>query len=1063
MLKNRFLRGLACFVLIGATAALYFGANAFSKNSVVSGSAEQADEGTASADASDTAQQEEGWDRPETEPSEEDLYGRLQVGDFEVLQGTDADTVSALEEAFAKERGHSVYSVADVNADGTDELIWQILRENKTDARVLAVFSDRLRESAELLMWNPDENLNEYYLLGTDSLLYIRQNEWYISEFHVTRVLFSLTGEEYAGDGISLYLVEDEAAYQEHVDPALQKRMSFITGAGAWYQRVPTGKTVEDAPVISKQEYDELFVQMTGVTIADISPKMAVKRQMSGTYVTGEADIYKRVRYNTPAFDVRVTYPHLMNGDKAETINRALSSRAYSLVFEEDASPAPTEGDNPPADGAAGAIESPETRLQAMQNDLSCSLTAEIVYLMLDEDEEYVSTLFVKKADADEMRLVLATFNRASGRQMQLGDVATAADVENAIQRGQCVVMRWEEAHLVRDVALSEDKAFQATEFAATCSGDATWKNIGVDEQYIYIVLHANSADEMLLRVPMWTIGVSSAGHMQLLTMHGAYPFMETILDTATQVRVRKSRGGFEIGYVSAAGSQVMMHQRGDDNPPRHDMTATESRDYFSDMYEEGMTAYQTGCLQRIRDSADTEGVEEPESDGQTLNYFAIEEGFGAAGHVFFEVDKETYRLDYSGRMSQGFPVLTTDTVWKSLTYAPAGLMTKDSLNYEQWTDLTDDTRRLVYMVAEDNGEEEPLLYVFKFNTQTRTDETGLDKEMTVLSVSPKDNPWRETLFELDTDVQTVLFRDLNLDGYPDFTIGTVREEDHTDERNFLYNPQTGAYIRGPAVLETSNTYRVYREAGFVIVTDRAYTAGTRLVRYKWNTIGAAAGTLEQVSTLTLTPQANGRLLVRMTDDTKMQEESPVVLDLELAFEGELPPLTDPRLVSGDECSTVMGFFLSNTIWESSMDGIPAEGSRQNDTGDDQEKESTSVRLLMAENITENPVETAGQTYLYLLAQDGDRLERIAVGQAQTVNRVETVGADYAGQFYWQEEKQAEATAQDNEPLATQSILVFLAFENEDGETGIPETEGEPEPDVRMDVPELMRELGFVE
>ena len=1051
MIKNRVLRGLACFVLIGATVGLYFGANAFSEMSGVRDREEQAggagslqgngpDAGESNAeDAGTTGQEIEGWARPETEPAADDLYGRLQVGDFSVLNETALATSAELEAAFSKERGHSIYSIMDVNADGRDELLWQIFRENKTDARVLAVFSQTTPDSANLFIWDPLENENEYYLAGTDSLLYIRKNIWLISELHVTKVIFDLTGEEYAGDGISLYLVEDEAAYKEQVDPALQKRMSFITGVGVWYQRVPCGKTVEDAPVIGKQEYDTLFTEMTGLTLADVSPRAEIKRNVASTSLTGEADVHRRVRYNTQAFDVRISYPQLLGGDKAEIINQAFFSAAYEMVVSEDNTHTKeTEETNHPANAETDM----PARIRSLQSDYGKELTANVSCLILDDAQDYVSVLFAR----DGKRLLLDTFDRASGRQVQLGDVAAVSDVEKAIRSAQCAVFRWEEGHLVKDVALSKDQDFQEKEFAATSSGNAAWKNIGVDEQYIYIVLHAESEGEVLLRVPLWTIGVSSAGHMQLLTMHKAYPFLKSVLDTATQVRVRKNREGFEIKYVAASGSPVTMYLTKDDNPPRPDMTASESRDYFAAMYEDGMTAYQTGLLLADNEPAEKKNPEgEIESDGENetggerlLNYYAIEEGFGAAGHVFFEAHGEAYRLDYSGRMAQGFPTLTEDTPLDGMIYKPAGTMTKSSLNYETWHDFTDDSLRLEYMVAEDNGEEEPLLYVFRLVNEMQTDEDGREKEVIALSVYPKDNPWREVRFAVDADERIITFRDLNGDSYPDITLGTVRANDHTDERNFLYDPRTGGYVRGPAELEEKNMYKVYAEAGFVIVTEADYTKGTRLIRYDFNQNGSQTGALTRMSTLTTeragAGEQEGSVSVLLTDDTLMQEEAPPVLDLQ---------------ADDEKLSVITDFFMRKTVWESGMDGIPAEGLSQ--------EEDASLRMILAANVLENHVASSEQTYLYVVSGDGKRLERKAVGEALRVEHVETVGADYAGRFYLQEEENEQADGPDAE-RAAQKILIFFEKEADD-ET---DPNAEREPDESIDVPELMKELGFL-
>ena len=1053
MIKNKVLKGLACVALIVATVGLYIGASTFSQMSVV-GDHEIAAGSTGTAETGNTGDIEpEGWDRPETEPAAEDLYGRLQVGDFSVLTKSSPATTAELEDVFAAVRGHSAYSVMDINADGTDELLWQIYRENKTDARVLAVFSDANKTGADLLIWDPTEDDNEYYLAGTQSLLYIRKNTWLISELHVTQVLFDLEGEEYAGDGISMFLVEDAVSYKEQVDPALQDRMSFITGAGVWYQRIPCGKTVEEAPVIGKTEYDLLLEEMTGLSLADISPRAEIKRVSVGRTLSGETEIFRRVRYNTPGFDVRISYPVLVNGDKASTINEAFRGKAYEMLFEESEISADSNqvsaDENRQSDGLSDTVQEDadlqgadayKTEVEAMQADYESALWAQVSYLILDEDDEYVSALFAKEVPDDPsllqseaaagIKLQPVSYDRVNGRQLQLGDVAAVADVRQAIKTSQCVVMRWEEGRLQKDTELSQDQAFQLQQFDATCSGDPSWKNIGIDEQYIYIVLHEQETDEVVLRIPMWSVGVSSAGHMQLLTMHRTYPFMKPVLDWMTQVRVRKSGEGFKIDYVAESGAPVTMYLTQDKEPLQDPMAPSESRDYFAGMYEDSISMYQTGILSQ--------------TGGEEFNYYAVEEGFGAAGHVFFELDDIAWRLDYTGRMAQSFPILTDDMELGDLTYKNGGQMTRDSLRYEQWQDETTGNRRLEYMVAEDNGEEEPLMYVYTLYNETVADDNGAEQMQTMLSIYPKDNPRAEVSFSTEAQEQTVTFRDLNADSYPDLTIGIVRTNDHSDERNYLYNPQTHAYMQGPAELEEQNDYRVYPDAGFVVVTDKAYSNGTRLIKYRWNTVGEAAGTLERESTLTLTPENDALLTVLMTDDSLMPEEQKTVLEFQLDLDEQ-------------NLDTVMGLFLCNTIWESSFEALQQE--EQDEVEGEDPVQNNAVRIIAAVNTQENQVASAEQTYLYLVSMDATSVVRKPYGEGKRVEYIDTVGADRWGHFYLQTDPADSGDGQGEEADGQKILIYYAADIKEDTEA---DTEAERQPDESIDVPALLKETGLL-
>ena len=209
---HRIKRILACIAVACATAAVWFSASRFMEI--------QGELPVESMEAEDVVYTEP--EETEEMPDENDIPGRLKYGDFSVLEGLDAEALSELEQVHADTKGSSRYLEADITKDGKRELLWLVARNDMKTEVVIAVFTGT-GDTRKRVLWDPETD-DDFYLAGREGLVYIRKNEWAVSEVHCTEVLFDRSYELYGGDALTMYLVQDEDSYLNDVDAAMRKR-----------------------------------------------------------------------------------------------------------------------------------------------------------------------------------------------------------------------------------------------------------------------------------------------------------------------------------------------------------------------------------------------------------------------------------------------------------------------------------------------------------------------------------------------------------------------------------------------------------------------------------------------------------------------------------------------------------------------------------------------------------------------------------------------------------------------------------------------------------------------
>ncbi|MBQ4416562.1 MAG: hypothetical protein II868_02615, partial [Butyrivibrio sp.] len=163
--------------------------------------------------------------------------------------------------------------------------------------------------------------------------------------------------------------------------------------------------------------------------------------------------------------------------------------------------------------------------------------------------------------------------------------------------------------------------------------------------------------------------------------------------------------------------------------------------------------------------------------------------------------------------------------------------------------------------------------------------------------------------FELHGSGDQYLFRDINADGYVDFTVGQIREEDHSGEYNFFYHPDLARFIAGPDILQGNKPYSFDAETGYALVGDPE----REITLYAFD----AEGTFRALRRMTRT-QENGKthLTVRMIPDmneTGMPEEA----------DAQETVLLDDTL-SGEALDEAEILFRSEIVWQTML---------QDDTG----------------------------------------------------------------------------------------------------------------------------------
>ena len=790
MNKSAIKKALTCVTLAAATAGIWYGATRLSGRNIFLQQEVREEETLQDTEEEEEVPQEEvvSWTMPEVLPDEDDYTGRIMVGDFGAVLDADPALTAQMQQVFAQVRPTSRYIETDTDGDGTSETVWLAEMPDTLSERVVAVFVHEAR-GERMILWDPGDGEDEFYLCGGERLYYIRKNDWIISEYHCTEVLFDSDYEMYGGEALSMYLVEDADLYESGVDAAVRRRMTFIDGAGVWYQSIDAGMDAQDARRVHADEWLALFLERTGTQFEEVSPAFEAKRCGIETGVGLHVETIRRSGYASLPFVEIVRYPQVTRGEKRETINRLLQDAAYTLsVGEEHAQEA-------------------SAYLRSLNNNASLSQEGQVYYRVANNAEDMISVQFgltrTTQGEAPVSEVSLMTIEKASGRQIQIGDLTSIDAVIAACEAGYGELFFLSESGngLIRDEDASHDGAWMREVVERTRNVSDRWKNIGLDEQYLYLGVVTGNADgqDAILRIPRWRLNMSSPGHMELLTMHPAYPYLRDTLDSAQSLTVRKVRDGYDITFLTADGGRVQANL--------HDTVVSFPEAYGTDALRD-LLIYEypdvTGIVIGSLLAADS---------SEPINYYSVDSSLGAIGRVILETSPVSYEITQM-RFNTNRGMLDTESDLEGgLRMEVYGILHEDAYGYAVWHNLEEDSYRLTRSIAGD------ARFVFELSpADTGFDEREEEGESLRVVIYPEDAGHLADVYEISPEDASFVFRDLNNDGYDDLTIGTIDPLDHRDEYNYLYAPAYHAYAEGPEELREECSYRFEPASGGVVI-----------------------------------------------------------------------------------------------------------------------------------------------------------------------------------------------------------------------------------------------------
>lgn len=855
----------ACILVAGATAAVWYGASHFRFSPEEIAAAEAAGNMADAIRQEETAEEEEDLP-PLPEPAPEDTEGRLMAGDFTVLTNEPANTLQMLESVYGDVRARSRYLRRDVTGDGEPELLWVTGTEDTKAEAVIAVFAKE-GNAARMILWDP-ETVDDYYAAGAAGLVYIRKNEWIISEFHCTNVLFDREYDLYAGDGIFLYIVADETAYREEVDAALRRRMEDVDGKGVWYYALGTGQEIEQAERIDASDWLDRFHVMTGSTLLYASPSIEEIRSGVEAGVARKSYMVRRARVTGEAYEEAVYYPQMTEGDKRASVNNVLRDAAFDALMQgyTDVKPG----------------ETAEDYLQRMKADKKVSRTAESSFRLVSDTDALLSVLYRTRRGADgvfdKTEISFLTIDKQTGRQLQIGDLTNADTIARAVANGDAELFyaSGDDVVFERDENPAHDVNWMSDVFSYTRSAGDVWKKAGLDEQFLFIVVITDreTGSEAILRIPRWKVGMSTTGHMELLTWHEAYPYLQKTLDMATSLTVRKNPGGFMIAYRTDEGGRVTLDLRDSTRLlPESHVSPEESRDYFSGAFPD-MTAFAVGTF-----------------DGG--DFYAVEQGRGAEGYIYLRVGENTYVITQNCVNTRGGVMPIRQGTSAAAALHTTGSLYTDSFGAGTWHNYETGTLTLTRRITLED------LYAF---TLIPSPGSAGKEQFGMLEIGPVGGEAEH--FPLFGTEGPYVFRDINADGYADFTVGQIREEDHGDEHNFFYLPGPGRFVEGPDILQGSQPYSFDAETGYALVGDPE----TEVTLYAFD----ADGVFRALRRQTRTQTADGtHLVVRTVADPAGEDMT--------GGEGPAETVLLEDTLSGEALDEADILFRSEIVWQGTL------------------------------------------------------------------------------------------------------------------------------------------------
>lgn len=905
MAGSKLKRVLSGIVVVGATAGIIYGVAQLTRYP-----APEVPETTQQEEVAGelpTVDMTEVWTPPAGTPAENDFDGRIACGDFSVVSGADAADIRALEAAFERVRVRSRYMTADVTHDGREELLWLTERENSTAEQVIAVFT-REEDALSLLLFSPDETTDEYYLAGEDTLYYIRQNDWVISEYHCTQVLFDRYLDMYGGTSLSMYLVEHTEEYETQVDAAVRRRMSFVDGRGVWYRTLEPGQEEDEARRVHADEWLRLFSERTGQSFAAVAPLFEAKRSGIETGVGAYTETVRRSSYAEVPFTEIIRYPQVTDGDRMETVNRLLREEALAMSV------------------GAGNVASAEAYLTQLKKETPDAREGEVYYRVAHNADDMISIQYgLSRKDAaqgDARAISLITIEKSSGRQIQIGDVTTIERIYTAADAGyaELFYLRAGGTGLTLDTDKAHDSAYLCEALERTRTSSDSWKNIGLDEQYVYlgVVTKEGGQPDAILRVPRWRVGMSSPGHMELLTMHRAYPYLKETLDGAQSLTVRKKTDGFEITFLTPDGGRVVAHLHATEITIPEAYTVPAVRDLLIFEYPDV-----TGVVIGELTLADEEE--------RTADYYIVDSSLGAIGRVLLKTPEGDYEITQNRyNTNEGILGALTGTDGTT-TWTIHGELHEDASGYAVWHNLQNgsyrltrsisDTARFVFELSPAEGAEE---------TEEREEEAeDVEEEEPVsvpmtVTIYPEDREGLAEVYEIAPEKVTITFRDVDADGYDDLTIGTIHETDHTDEYNFLYRADENRYVQGPEELRSDVDYSYGPGTGYArIVKD-----GTRSLYAP-----RADGTLQLLRSLDLETEGSvTTAVVRVYEDDGTREDDDAGTERDIPSEVILYAPYDAACIRFTDA-----LFSSELVYEGLLSDFSGEDNERDEDAEDDE------------------------------------------------------------------------------------------------------------------------------
>ncbi|MBQ6733513.1 MAG: hypothetical protein IJR00_01105 [Lachnospiraceae bacterium] len=726
----------------------------------------------------------------EEDPVQRTWWARIAAGDFSMLEEEAQETRTLLVRTHGSLREYSDFIPQDINGDGREELLWCYRSGGDEPVCLLAAFANENNNvrmvlctpqnaSRDILLPSAEEE--ECYLVNGERILYLNHNTWTVSEVHCTEVLFDRHFDSFAGEGLSMYLVADEETYTAEVDAAVRRRLSFVDGRGVWYFRVPTGSETDEGIPIGADAFMAALLELTGRSFAQLLPAYETMRTGIERGVARHLYSFRTGLSRRDVF-CSVAWPQI-DADASSfspAINAILKQEAFEMtgLFTDTEEGVPAE---------------PEEVLDRYLADrASHGYGSDVRYRILHDDDTLVSVLFREEGSG---RLKLLTVSKLNGRQIQIGDLTTTKLLSAALQKNSAEVFALEE-NLKRRREEETDGELIRKAFEETLASSEDWKSIGLDEQYLYLVLQEETQGAFLLRVPRWEAGVDSPGHMHLLTLHRAYPFLREVLDDAECLKVRRRAGGFDIDYRTMDGGSVSARLVNAEEEAGTFDSPEAARDYYMAQFAD-VTGFTTGSFLR-QDAAAEEDPEHPDSRGR---FYATETAFGEGGHALLTAGERAYELTQRCRSTRGGFLLREDDAQTDVE----GMLRMEADGNGLWNNTKDVSRTLIRRLTEEKT--------------VRIEFTKPVPRRIRMRIVPEAEGGilAETELEL-TELPPYRFADFNADGIDDLAV-TVGEE----ERLFLYDDASAAFTAIPSLYEE---YETWVQGGYGGVTFR-YDAGT--------------------------------------------------------------------------------------------------------------------------------------------------------------------------------------------------------------------------------------------